>query len=216
MRRSSSPEWTTSRSTTILAGVMHALDMRSSRVAVIYNDPHRPYYQCLAARREGGPAALGPAAESNLIAVLQDLHSASDAEATSKIEHFEREAALAFGRIADPPKLDSRIQSAIDLVMADLTRNRPLDELAEAIGLSSSRLQHLFTEQVGVPLRRFRMWIRFRGALERFTNGTSFTTAAIESGFSDSATFSHAFRATFGVSASSVLKAGRMPRVVTV
>jgi AraC-like DNA-binding protein len=74
-------------------------------------------------------------------------------------------------------------------------------------------LQHLFLAETGVPLRRFRIWLRFRRALERIGAGASLTTAALDAGFASSTHFSHAFKAMFGVSPASVLANARTPRI---
>ncbi|MCI0354202.1 MAG: helix-turn-helix domain-containing protein, partial [Acidobacteria bacterium] len=80
-----------------------------------------------------------------------------------------------------------------------------LPAMAAAAGLSPSRLQHLFLAETGVPLRRFRQWVRFRWMLGRIAAGASLTTAALDAGFANSSHFSHSFKAMFGVSAASVL-----------
>jgi hypothetical protein len=39
-----------------------------------------------------------------------------------------------------------------------------VETIAKAVGLSTSRLEHLFKEQIGTPMRSFRTWCRFRAA----------------------------------------------------
>ena len=80
----------------------------------------------------------------------------------------------------------------------DLT---PVATWAMQSGLSPSRFQHLFTEQIGVPFRRYRSWNRMRQAIREILRGHNFTTAAHATGFTDSAHFSHEFRKTFGAPA---------------
>ena len=53
--------------------------------------------------------------------------------------------------------------------------------------LSESRLQHLFREQVGVPIRRYLLWHRYLTALSLLADGASVTRAAHAAGFADSA-----------------------------
>jgi AraC-like DNA-binding protein len=66
--------------------------------------------------------------------------------------------------------------------------------------LSPSRFQHLFSQQIGVPFRRYRGWNRMRQAIREIIRGHSFTTAAHATGFTDSAHFSHEYRKIFGTS----------------
>jgi AraC-like DNA-binding protein len=201
------------RSALIAAGVMHAFDSGAQRVAVLYNDPHRPYYRALAARPPGAPTRLPPAAEARLIDALTALAGSADGGGPLPIAAFERTAADVLAAATDPGP-DRRVVRVGELMRADLGRNRSLGELAAAVRLSPDRLQHLFLAEVGVPLRRFRMWLRFRDTLEAVAAGATITRAALDAGFASSSHFSHAFRATFGVAASRVFGASTQPRVV--
>lgn len=74
--------------------------------------------------------------------------------------------------------------------------------LAWALGqvpLSSSRFQHLFRAQLGMPWRAWLAWTRLLHAAELTMAGATLTEAAIAAGFSDSAHFSHTFKALFGI-----------------
>jgi AraC-like DNA-binding protein len=83
-------------------------------------------------------------------------------------------------------------------------------EVARRVGLSASRFQHLFAEEIGVPFRRYRSWHRLRAAIREVGKGANFTAAAHAAGFSDQAHFSNEFRRTFGAPPSASL---RMVRV---
>lgn len=73
------------------------------------------------------------------------------------------------------------------------------------VGLSSSRLQHLFKQETGVPFRRFRLWARMRRALIAVMRGASLTSAAHDAGFASSAHLSTAFKEMFGMPPSALL-----------
>jgi len=75
-----------------------------------------------------------------------------------------------------------------------------LPELARAVGLSPSRLSHLFTEEVGTSLRAYKAWMRLRRAAGRLAAGAAITRAAHDAGFVDGAHMTHAFKRTFGLS----------------
>lgn len=60
--------------------------------------------------------------------------------------------------------------------------------LAAAVGLSPSRVTHLLRDQVGIPLRTYRRWVRFLIAAEAL-RGASLTDAAHRAGFADVAPF---------------------------
>jgi len=80
----------------------------------------------------------------------------------------------------------------------------PLAELATAVGLSPSRLAHLFRAQTGLPVRRYLLWLRLGDALQQLAHGVSLTTAAHAAGFADSAHFSRTFRAMLGITPSAL------------
>lgn len=214
VRSTREEEWCSDRSAVIPAGHTHALDARGAVVGVIYNDPHEPYFRRLSPLGQGLPSTLEREAASSLAESLRYLFFAQPADHLRCLSRFEEAAASALEAYASRPVLDRRVRRVVAVMREDLSRSPTLDELAQVVALSPSRLLHLFTEQTGVPLRRFRIWLRFRHALEAFASGASLTTAAVDAGFASSAHFSHAFRAMFGVSASSVLQAGFKPRVI--
>ncbi len=197
-------QWRKARSGLIPAGCTHELDLQGGLASVFYNDPHRPYYRRLSARDARQPS-LAPAAEARLQISLLEYYQAQKAGASPDPSTVERHLARALKPYSQAPRFDQRIQQTLGLIQTDLSRNSPLAAMAAAVGLSPSRLQHLFLAETGVPLRRFRQRVRFRWMLGRIAAGDSLTTAALDAGFANSSHFSHSFKAMFGVSAASVL-----------
>lgn len=76
---------------------------------------------------------------------------------------------------------------------------------ADLAGLSSMRFQHVFTETLGMPFRRYRQWRRMGSVIRALAEGKNLTEAAFASGFSNSAHFSTAFKAMFGLRPSDLL-----------
>jgi AraC-like DNA-binding protein len=83
----------------------------------------------------------------------------------------------------------------------------PLGELATSAGLSPDRLTHLFTEQVGIPLRGYRRWVRLLLAAEALRNGATLNDAAHQAGFADVAHLHRTFRDQFGLRPGQLLRA---------
>jgi AraC family transcriptional regulator len=94
---------------------------------------------------------------------------------------------------------DARIIEALNFLRDQPEAYDSLDALAERVHLSPSRFQHLFKEQVGVPVRRYVLWQKMRRALDLAIAGDSLTTAALSAGFSDSAHLSRTVRAIMGI-----------------
>jgi AraC family transcriptional regulator len=93
------------------------------------------------------------------------------------------------------PTVDDRIAAVLAHLRATPSPPPSVEELMRIAHLSESRLQHLFRDQVGVPIRRYLLWHRYLTALSLLADGHSATEAAHVAGFADSAHLSRtAFR----------------------
>ncbi|MEM8500803.1 MAG: AraC family transcriptional regulator [Pseudomonadota bacterium] len=102
--------------------------------------------------------------------------------------------------------MDNRVRSALNYLQSLSNKNISAGELSNEVHLSESRLAHLFKQQVGIPVRRYLMWLRLMDAIECAFAGKSLTDAAAHAGFSDSAHFSRTFQAMFGIQPSLVIQ----------
>jgi AraC-like DNA-binding protein len=82
-----------------------------------------------------------------------------------------------------------------------------LDVLADQAGVSGSRLTHLFTAEVGIPLRAYRRWVRLLLAADALREGATLTQAAHRAGFADVAHLHRTFRDQFGLRPGPLLRA---------
>jgi len=98
------------------------------------------------------------------------------------------------GRIS----LDPRIAAVLKIIRGDPLTNYSADVLAERVGLSTDRMLHLFSEQVGVPVRTYRAWYRLKLASKLRFEGRSLTEAAHQAGFTDSSHYTKTFRKYYG------------------
>lgn len=101
--------------------------------------------------------------------------------------------------------LDERIQKILRFLHNHTEENSTSEELQQIAHLSASRLQHLFKQQVGLPLRRYRLWLRIRRVIEQALTYHNLTEAAVSAGFTDSAHFSRIFKEMLGVPPSAIL-----------
>lgn len=102
--------------------------------------------------------------------------------------------------------MDNRVRSALNYLQSQTDKNISASELSNEVHLSESRLAHLFKQQVGIPVRRYLMWLRLMDAIECAFAGNSLTDAAAHAGFSDSSHFSRTFQAMFGIQPSLVIQ----------
>jgi AraC-like DNA-binding protein len=95
--------------------------------------------------------------------------------------------------------LHPAVEAAIAVIPALLPAGPVrLRAVADAVHLSPSRLAHLFSAHVGIPLRPYVRWLRLRRAIDRVAAGETLTAAAHTAGFTDGPHFTRAFRRTFG------------------
>ncbi|CAN5178500.1 helix-turn-helix domain-containing protein [soil metagenome] len=185
----------TCRTALIKPNSLHRLEISSSPMAFFYLDPlsvDSPILEA-AMRDDYGRFSTGIANEARVLAALREiadgLHSPSEARAVLY-------KALTFGA---PIRQDERIFKVIQRLRENPAESNSLQSLASAVGLSPSRFLHLFKQETGVPLRRYRIWTRMGAAIRHIGGGMSLTDSALAAGFSSSAHFSAAFRDMFGM-----------------
>lgn len=113
----------------------------------------------------------------------------------------------ALGEVDSGPRTyDPRIAEVLSLLKASMPEAPSAQHLGEQVGLSEGRLIHLFSEQVGVPLRRYVLWLRIRHVVFCLATHKNLTDAAHEAGFADSAHLTRVFRSMFGHAPSHLLR----------
>lgn len=121
-------------------------------------------------------------------------------------ESWCRDVLLALGvestDIEAPSRTTRRAIAYIEQALDGVPR---IADAAAFASTSSSRLSHRFSDEVGLPFRRFILWTRIKRAVEVARRGGDLTEAALAAGFSDAAHLSRTFRAMFGLSPSLVL-----------
>jgi AraC-like DNA-binding protein len=192
--------WLSCRTAVIPAGVRHELEVGGNPLAVFYIEPDVAGVDALTPlvrnAREVDGALVGSTGEVSLLRTLYEDRTSTrwaGAALTDLIGFATRRAAR---------RIDPRVSRVVASLYAGYDDLRPVAQVAASAGLSASRFQHLFTQQVGVPFRRYRAWHRMRSAIREIVGGSTFTRAAHAAGFSDQAHFAHDFRRTFGAPAS--------------
>jgi AraC-like DNA-binding protein len=128
----------------------------------------------------------------------------STADQEPKLADLGRTMVAELAGGGSPPALDRRVLAMMAYANANLDNAVTLSDAVADIGLSPSRLRHLFAEQTGLPFKTYVLWLRIRKAVEAYARGESLTAAAHEAGFADSAHFSRTFRRTFGLPAAAL------------
>lgn len=196
-------DWFSCAAAAVPAGVSYEFDVAGHPLAVLYLEPSDAGAETLvpfvSQTREERGALVGTSGVAN---VLRDLYEASDSASVKEA----LDDLLGYATPRARRMLDPRITKAIASLSIDPERPVSVEEAAQQVGLSSSRFQHLFAAEIGVPFRRFRVWQRLRAAIGDIVAGSSFTDAAHRAGFFDQAHFGRAFRQSFGAPASPSLR----------
>jgi AraC-like DNA-binding protein len=104
--------------------------------------------------------------------------------------------------------VDPRIAAAARRIREDPATTVSSRELAAEAGLSESRFLHLFRDELGTSLRRYRIWVRLVHAGTAVAAGANMTEAAMKSGFASPSHLADRFKSTFGLSATQLLGTG--------
>ena len=104
------------------------------------------------------------------------------------------------------PDGDGRLRRVLTYVRAHIATSNhfPLSVLAQVAGLSASRFQHVFREELGIAVRPYIRWLRLQRAACDLIAGAGVSQAAHAAGFSDSAHMSRTFRSTLGMAPSDI------------
>ena len=95
--------------------------------------------------------------------------------------------------------VDTRVIKAIEYVGMRVRAPLSLADAAGAAALSPGRFRHLFVQEAGTPFRSYLLWLRLNVAIKAAMNGASWTSAAHEAGFADSAHLTRTFKRMFGI-----------------
>lgn len=182
------------RTALVDAGVQHRLEASGERLASIYLEPDTAEARAL---RQTYLRGAGVAFDICSPPQRRDFTE-------RRLRDFDLDALLQRPLCGAP--LDTRIRTALRRLNEDEMATPSRTQLAAVAGLSESRFNHLFSEQMGVCFRRYRMWLQLRAAISQWPRQCTLTEAAMQGGFSDAAHFSRAFRDMFGLTPSTVLK----------
>ncbi len=103
------------------------------------------------------------------------------------------------------------MQRILNLIEATLDADLTPAELAERAGYSLWHFLHLFSQEVGMPLSRYRTRRRLAHAIWHISGGMSVTDAAFRWGFDTHSGFSRAFRREYGMPPMVYLRTHRVP-----
>jgi AraC-like DNA-binding protein len=94
------------------------------------------------------------------------------------------------------------LRHALQLTPTLIAGRMLIGDVAAQVGLSPSRLGHLFAEELGLSYPVWRRWIRLQHAVVKLIDGATITDAAHSAGFTDCAHLTRCCQAMFGMAPS--------------
>ncbi|MBL0726516.1 helix-turn-helix domain-containing protein [Piscinibacter sp. HJYY11] len=92
--------------------------------------------------------------------------------------------------------IDDKADHVVSLLHADV--NRSLAALAQSVGVSYTRMSHLFTKSMGISMRNYQLWLKIHNALGMLNRSVTLTEIARTTGFADLAHLSRVSRQALG------------------
>ena len=166
----------------IPAGTVHRLGPPGAMLRNLYVDP------LFNGEREipsQGNMKRLPAAEAGSLAMVR-----SGGDARQWVEDFLQ--------LKKAGRIDHRLHSALGCVEPGASPAR----LAEAVGVSTTRLREITVRDFGVPTTKLLQWLQIQRAIEGLDQSHSLAAAAAAGGFSDQAHFTRRLVEWFGVTPS--------------
>ena len=176
--------------------IEYATDLASSSIAALYWEPESTSFQHAMAHFENIPRAFACAQTYR-----DELFKLCEFDTTRDQADKLLACIFGFAKMRDdkPAYIDTRINAALTFLRDSSQAYDSIESLSARVRPSPSRFTHLFKKVVGVPVRRYVLWLKMRRALDLAIAGDSLTTAALSAGFSDSAHLSRSVRAMMGI-----------------
>jgi AraC family transcriptional regulator len=199
LREREEGDWSEFRGAIVLPHCRHQFDGCGRAIAQVFVEPETEPGRALVRSFAGaGIAALPLDTVDAMLGLLHACHhNAGSGDAS--VAAAQSALALLTGPVLPGTGTDPRMSKAIAQIHAQLGGKMKLSDAAAAAHLSPSRFRHLFTAQTGTVFRAYVLWLRLNLAIRTAMEGHSWTVAAHEAGFADSAHLTRTFRRMFGI-----------------
>jgi AraC-like DNA-binding protein len=202
VRTSASSRWSGAPGVLTAPDAPHAIDSDGVEVLLVFLDPES---DAGATFRPALARAVRPLSAEERAALVRDVVPRTILR--SGAEEWVRTAARAL-RVPLPASQRSihpRVRRLLAMLRASgVDDATSLEVLASLVRLSPSRLMHVFTASIGIPLRPYLAWLRVQRAATAIVNGHSMGEAAHAARFADAAHMTRTFKRMLGVAPSSL------------
>ncbi len=185
------------------ADVEHAVEAAGREVVLAFWDPESDDGASLRATFEGGVRLISEAERRALLVDLPEAPGRDDLDA------FMARARDTLAGPTSRPRMHPDVRVLLESLRDGAEIDTSLEALAARVSLSPSRLMHVFTESVGIPLRPYLLWLKLQRAATSIVNGVGLTQAAMGADFADAAHMSRTFKRMFGMTPSALQRRSR-------
>lgn len=198
--------WREHRGAIVMPHRPHQFDGCGGGVAQIFVEPETAHGRALVQRH--AKVAITDLTRDTVEPLVSPLRAAYAARADDDVlVAMARHAIAALaGPMPSSSSVDPRISRVIAWVRERLDSSVSLQDAANVVNLSPSRFRHLFVAQTGVSFRAYLLWARVEKAVGAAMSGQSWTAAAQEAGFADSAHLSRTCRRMFGIAPATLIR----------
>ena len=192
--------WTTFEGAIVPSHCTHQFEVDGVTLAHLFVEPESRAGRALSARFGSAAVAELPALQAR--AAAQTLFGALDRNRTrdSMVRAAQLAVASLCGDSTETDKsLDSRLVRALEFIRSNVRAPISLADVAAAVSLSESRFRHLFVAGTGSSFRAYLLWLRINLAIDAAMAGASWTEAAHDAGFADSAHLTRTHKRMFGI-----------------
>lgn len=190
--------WRTTSAALVAPDVEQSLDPGSTRMWCAQLDPDSDFWRTLQHRLGDQPSVDIPVSGASLPSVVPGDCQAVWQALSSAVKQLG----------GQPEPMDRRVRKICDELRSQLPDKVDVALLAQAVGLSSSRLSHLFRQQTGVTLRRFLLHLKMSQVLAQWERGKSMSQLAMDAGFYDQPHFVRTARGMFDAMPSEYVTTG--------
>src|SRR5262249_33804204 len=144
--------WTVAAGVLTAPDVPHAIDACGGHQVIIFVDPESDVGASLRPALSGSVRLTSRAERAELVRGVEDSRSFASADAHEWGDHVVKTLGLPLRESRSV--LNPAVREILDrLRKSGVEDDTSLEGLADAVGLSPSRLMHVFTESIGIPLR---------------------------------------------------------------
>ncbi len=203
--KGASGEWRDSRGIIVRQDAEHSYNGKGVRGAMLFVDPESNEGAWLRTTLIDD-ITLVP--DARLTSCVTALRTFSERPLESmEIGEVIRHCVLSLCAGAPPSRrLDERVTKVLTAIRESDDLRMSVEDAAAMAFLSPSRFAHLFTQQVGLPFRRYMLWRKLTRAMLAIGREPTIAAAAHASDFADAAHLTRTFYQMFGIAPSVMMR----------